>query len=259
MVRAAALFLVFAVGLGAIVPLTDYSVEASAEKPQKSRKNRKKYKKYSKQWWRAYHKRVKRQRELAARRRALRLRQIRLANAQKNAENNAANPVNSGSVVSPLVQAVSKSAKRGATSPQKDTQVRGGAGIGTNFGSASVTVVSPAVSADDNLRSKTVGGVATSSLRRTVIDQMLREEGWVVNDYQKEVGGRKVFVVVAQSASKSGVVQSHLFYFTEADGQIYRVATSTPDKNLARIEQESERIIATLRRKTDVQQAELKP
>ena len=136
--------------------------------------------------------------------------------------------------------------------------MRIGAGVGPNYGSSSVTVVSPAVSQDDNLRSKTVGGVPTSSLRRTVIDQMLREEGWVVNDYQKEIGGRKVFVVVAQSAGKGGVVQSHLFYFTEAEGQIYRVATSTPDKNLARIEQESEKIIASLRRKTNVQQAELK-
>ncbi len=56
-----------------------------------------------------------------------------------------------------------------------------------------------------------VGGVSTSSLRRNVIDKMMREDGWVVNDYQKDINGKKVYVVVAQSSVK-GVVQSRLFY-----------------------------------------------
>ncbi len=112
---------------------------------------------------------------------------------------------------------------------------------------------------DDNVQTKSVGGVATSALRRTVIDRMIQEEGWVVNDYQKQIGGRKVYVVVAQSPGAGGSVQSRLFYFTEVDGRIYSVATNAPKDNSARLEQESEKAINSLARKANaVQQAELK-
>ena len=57
---------------------------------------------------------------------------------------------------------------------------------------------------------------------------MIRENGWVVNDYQKQIGGKKVYVVVAQSPGTGGQIQSRLFYFTEVDGRIYSVATNSP-------------------------------
>lgn len=38
---------------------------------------------------------------------------------------------------------------------------------------------------------KSVGGVPTTQLRRDVIDRMVKENGWVVNDYQKEIAGQK--------------------------------------------------------------------
>ncbi|MGI8555351.1 MAG: hypothetical protein ACR2LT_03200, partial [Pyrinomonadaceae bacterium] len=72
-----------------------------------------------------------------------------------------------------------------------------------------------------------VGGVSTSALRRTVIDRMMKEDGWVVNDYQKDLGGKKVYVVVAQSKGANNQVQSRLFYFTEVEGKIYSVATNS--------------------------------
>ena len=150
---------------------------------------------------------------------------------------------------------------KSSTSTTGELQFRVDDESGLNIGSAAISVVGPAAGADnDNAANKTVGGISTSALRRTVIDRMIREEGWVINDYQKQVGGKRVYVVVAQSPGIGGSVQSRLFYFTEVDGRIYSVATNAPKDNTARIEQESEKAINSLQRKSNaVQQAELKP
>jgi len=75
---------------------------------------------------------------------------------------------------------------------------------------------------------------------------MIQENGWVVNDYQKQIGGRDVYVVVAQSQSKNGKVQSRMFYFTEVDGRIYNVATNSPVEEAERLAEESEKVINSL-------------
>ena len=95
-------------------------------------------------------------------------------------------------------------------------------------------------------RAKTVGGVPTTSLRREVIDRMVRENGWVVNDYQKEIGGRSVYVVVAQSQGNGGQVNSRMFYFTEANGRIYSVTTTSGANEAERLAEESEKVINSL-------------
>jgi hypothetical protein len=242
--------------------------EAGTRKYKKKKK--KKYKKYSKKWWRAYHARARKRKALEARKRVMRLRRIRLANARKAAhkrslrQNNVAKlnrPVGSDSspAMLPSGEAAPKGWKRGATTPG-ELQYRVDDGKGANLGSASVSIVGPTQGADvDNARGKTVGGVATSSLRGTVIDRMIKESGWVVNDYQKEIGGKKVYVVVAQSPGAGGALQSRLFYFTEVGGSIYSVATNAPVDNSRRLEEESEKVVNSLqRRRNPVQQAELK-
>src|SRR3982751_6848054 len=75
--RAIALSLALLIGIGAIIPLATEMVEAGPHKIRKYKKHR--YKKYSKAWWRQYHAQQRRKRALAARRRALRLHQLRLA------------------------------------------------------------------------------------------------------------------------------------------------------------------------------------
>jgi hypothetical protein len=159
----------------------------------------------------------------------------------------------------PSGEAAPRGWKRGMTSPS-ELQYQVADEKGANLGSASVSIVGPTQGTDvDNARNKTVGGVSTSSLRGTVIDRMIKESGWVVNDYQKEIGGKKVYVVVAQSPGAGGTVQSRLFYFTEVGGSIYSVATNAPVDNSRRIEEESEKVINSLQHKTNpVQQAELK-
>jgi hypothetical protein len=86
---------------------------------------------------------------------------------------------------------------------------------------------------------------------------MVREEGWVVNDYQKTINGKKVYVVVAQ-ASVKGAIQSRLFYFTEVDGKIYSLATNSPSDSQEKIAQESEKVIQSLQRGNRPTQAGLK-
>lgn len=270
--RAIALSVALLIGIGAIVPLATEYTEAGTRKYKKKKKKNKKYKKYSKKWWRAYHARARKRKALEARKRILRLRRIRLANARKAAQKNRSLSRNnvaklnrkSGTTDSlpamlPSGETAPKGWKRGTTTPG-ELQYRVDDDKGSNLGSASVSIVGPTQGTDvDSARSKTVGGVATSSLRGTVIDRMIKESGWVVNDYQKEIGGKKVYVVVAQSPGAGGTIQSRLFYFTEVGGSIYSVATNAPVDNSKRLEEESEKVVNSLqRRATPVQQAELK-
>src|SRR5436190_327181 len=78
--RAIAILLAVVIGIGAIVPLATQQAEAGARKHSKHRRHAK-YKKYSKGWWRQYRARMKRKRAMQAKKRDLRLRQLRLAQA----------------------------------------------------------------------------------------------------------------------------------------------------------------------------------
>ncbi len=258
--RAIALTLALLIGIGTIIPLgTDYA-EAGPRKA-KTYKKHKKYKKYSKRWWRQYRARMKRKRALQARRRALRLRQLRLARRNRNGKR----------VVKPVAAAKQKPVEESAVAMLPSGHAapagwrRGQSTSGeVNFsvdngnGSASISVVGPATGETvDTGRNRTVGGVPTTALRREVINRMVRENGWVVNDYQKMVGSRSVYVVVAQSQS-GGRVHSRMFYFTEADGRIYSVATNSGTDAAERIAEESEKVIFSLAGPRPVQQAAIR-
>jgi hypothetical protein len=265
MLRAIALSLALLLGIGTIIPLaTDYT-EAGPRK-QKKKIKRAKYKKYSKKWWRAYRARMKRKRALAKRRRQMRIRRILLARANKAKQpvNSKQNPVakqkpvvaDTTPAMLPSGDVAPKGWKSGLVS-SNELQYRVDDDNGAQIGLASISVLGPAMGADNNAgKNKTVGGVPTTSLRSTVIDRMIRENGWVVNDYQKDIGGKKVYVVVAQSEGAGGSLQARMFYFTEVDGRIYSVATTSPNGSSERIVQESEKVIDSLqRRKTNTQQA----
>ncbi len=274
MIRAIALSLALLIGVGVIIPLaTDYA-EAGAKKHHKYAK-KKKIKKYSRAWWRLYRARVNRQKSLAARKRILRLRQIRLAKAAQEGNSTDAMPVkNSKKIAQKQVQvkednspavlpsgdAAPKTWKKSQSS-QSELQFNVNDENGSELGSASISVVGPSMGGDDDkAKTKTVGGVPTTSLRRNVIDRMIRENGWVVNDYQKEIGGKKVYVVVAQSEGAGGRMQSRVFYFAESDGRIYSVATNSSNDSSERLAEESEKVINSLvrARQNNTQQAELK-
>lgn len=265
MIRAIALSLALLLGIGVIIPLTtDY---AAAKKHRKYAK-KKKVKKYSKQWWRLYRARMNRKKSLQARKRSMRLRQLRMAKVNpentdapvKNLKQTAQKPVkeDNSPAVLPSGDNAPKTWKKSQSS-QAELQFNVADEAGAQLGQASISVVGPSVSADDNnVKSKTLGGVSTSSLRRNVIDRMIKENGWVVNDFQKEIGGKKVYVVVAQSEDTGGRIQSRVFYFAESDGKIYNVATNSPNDSSEKLAAESEKVINSLVRSRQPQQAGLK-
>lgn len=260
-VRAIALSLALLVGIGTIVPLATEYAEAGPRKSKRYKKKQKGYKKYSKRWWRQHRANVRKRQALQARRRSMRLRQIRLAkvNGAPNTSVPAKRVDDQSVAMLPSGQAAPKGWKRGQSSGS-EIQFRVDNGNGSDLGSASISVVGPAMGESiDTGRNRTVGGVPTASLRREVINRMVTENGWVVNDFQKEIGGRKVYVVVAQSQGNGGRVNSRMFYFTEVDGRIYSVATNTNTDAAERLAEESEKVIFSLQsRPQPIQQAAVK-
>lgn len=262
--RAIALSLALLIGIGAIVPLATEYAEAGPKKTKRYKKKQKKYRKYSKAWWRQYRAKQKRKRALLARKRNLRLRQLRMANARKAASD----PANAKKAVvktAPVETQTTALLPSGHAAPKgwkagKSSGSEVQFSIDNGNGSAAISVVGPAMGESvDTGRNRSVGGVSTTSLRREVINRMVRENGWVVNDYQKEIGGRPVYVVVAQSQGAGGRINSRMFYFTEADGRIYSVATNTATDAAEQLAEESEKVIFSLQsRPRPVQQALVK-
>ena len=103
-----------------------------------------------------------------------------------------------------------------------------------------------AAPATTDARSKTFGGVPVTLLRRTVINRMVAEGGWVTNDVQRQFGERRVFVVTAQSMAANGERRAWTFYFTESDGQVYSLATNAPAEFADSLATESEQAIVAL-------------
>lgn len=93
-----------------------------------------------------------------------------------------------------------------------------------------------------------LSGVSFGELRRTVIDKMIAAGGWVSNDYEREVGGRRVFVVTAQTPGDGRAPdKAWNFYFTEVNGRIYSLTTEANMQSAERMASEAERFIASLR------------
>jgi len=230
----------------------------------KRRTTRKKSaRKHSAKWWRAYHARKARAKAIAKRKRALRLRRIRLAKKRKASKSSRVRQNRSAAknrvvakVQQPAVLPSGDAAPLGwIQNEASNSEMR--FNVDGSDGSASLTVLGPAAGkSTDGWRNDTVGGVSTTTLRRTVIDKMIRENGWVENDYQKEIAGKKVYVVVAKSQEAGNRVQSRTFYFTEANGRIYSLATKASKEDAPRIVKQSEKVIESLQQKEKrVQQA----
>ena len=260
MIRAIILSLVLVIGLATIVPIATEYAEAGSKRKYKKKRYNKKYrgkksvKRYSKRWWTAYRDRKKKRQAVSKRKRNLRLRQIRLArrNGEVNTESYA-EKTDAPTPPKPKKTAVLPTGEKAPASwtNAQSTKSEARFDVADGNGSASISVVGPAVGEDsDRPRNKAIGGVPVTSLRRTVIDKMINQNGFVVNDYQKQVGGKTVYVVVAQSEGKGGKIQSHVYYFTQVDGKIYNVAASAPKGSGEQIAAESEKVVNSLQRRT---------
>ena len=122
-------------------------------------------------------------------------------------------------------------------------------GNGTDKAALSVVALSKPVPGYLTAREQRqiLGGVSFSDLRRTVIDKMIAAGGWVSNDYEREVGGRRVFIVTAQTPADGRSSDKALyFYFTEVNGRIYSLSTEANVQSAERMAAEAEQFISTL-------------
>lgn len=104
----------------------------------------------------------------------------------------------------------------------------------------------PTNAAAADRRNKVLAGVAHASLRRTVIDRMVVEGGWVVNDFEREIGGQRVFVVVAQSVGSDRVRRNWTYYFVEPGGQLFSLATTAPSEFADSVAADAEQVVASI-------------
>ncbi|CAN5613882.1 hypothetical protein BH24ACI3_BH24ACI3_10960 [soil metagenome] len=251
--RAIALSVALLIGMGTLIPIATQYAEAGSQKVRKYQKKERSWrgvKKYSKRWWQLYRAQERRKKQVAARKRQLRLRQMRLANARQIEVQTSGDTVADAKPARTAMLPTGKPAPEGwvtEKATEKELQFKVANEGGAKVGSAAISVVGPATGETVATgRNRSLGGVPTTALRRDVINKMIRENGWVVNDYQKEVGGKTVYVVVAQSQDAGGQVNSRLFYFTEAGGRIYSVATNSATDSSERLAEESERVINSI-------------
>ncbi|HEV8593749.1 MAG TPA: hypothetical protein VGQ55_16710 [Pyrinomonadaceae bacterium] len=218
--------------IAATFVLDNENAETAHRKITKTKKYKKirKHRRYSDRRWRGHHARLKRYRALQARRRAMRSRHVPIAVA----------PTDPGLSILPL-----------APAGWQSSSVKGGEvrfSVDEGRGSAAISVIGRATGETvDSGRHQMIGGVPTTTLRREVINRMFSEQGWVVNDYQKEMDGHSVYVVVAQSPGRNGDVHSRMYYFTESDGRIYSLSTNSSIDAANRIAEELEKVINSLK------------
>ena len=269
--RVAALVLAVMFSISIVLPLVDSSAHRSGRSSM-SRRHRKA--RHSRAWWRRYRARQKRQREALARRReALARRRAQVAQQHNNnmpvadierpIQLNAALPVGSrandsrSSTDSRSSSNILLQPERKSTTPvvvSGQTQFRLYAQNGQPVGQASLSPVANAAPYSTSMMNartqrRQLAGVPFADLRRQVIEKMIAGNGWVINDMEREINGRRVFVVVAQTAaSDDGRTKAETwnFYFTEIDGRIYSLTAHAPLGSIEQMAAESEKVIATL-------------
>jgi len=115
-----------------------------------------------------------------------------------------------------------------------------------------VVALAPAANAVQPLPSeqrKMLGGVAFTDLRRTVIDKMITAGGWVVNDRQRDIGGHRVFEVIAQTPANAATKTDQVwnFYFTEVNGRVYSLTTRSAAGTTSKVSADAEQFLSTFR------------
>ena len=194
---------------------------------------------HSRAWWRRHRAMMRRRAALRAKRRALIM-------ARRNGvvptapPRSAENHVNLSKAIALPVNAVSDNKSLPLPNGWSPTASANGASsfvIAPNNGAeahATLAVVAPTTGNQPFGREQRnmVGGASYSDLRRTVIDRMISAGGWVVNDRQREIGGRRVFEVIAQTPAANGKPdQVWNFYFAEINGKVYSLTTRSVGAN----------------------------
>jgi hypothetical protein len=196
---------------------------------------------HSRAWWRRHRAMMRRRAALLAKRRALIIARRNGAvptAPPKTADNHASLPTAIAFPVNPAGDNKSLPLPNG-WSPSASSNGASSFVIAPASGAeahATLAVVAPTTGNQPFGREKRnmVGGASYTELRRSVIDRMISAGGWVVNDRQRDIGGRRVFEVIAQTPSANGKPdQVWNFYFAEINGKVYSLTTrsvGTSDK-----------------------------
>src|SRR5690606_14784327 len=152
-IRAIALSIALLIGLGTIIPIATEYAEAGGQKTQRYKKKERTWrgvKKYSKRWWQLYRAQERRKKQVAARKRALRLRQLRLEKARETelAQSDAASANETGDIKeTAAILPTGEKAPEGwkpEEASNGEAQFRVAGDSGADVGSASISVVGPA-------------------------------------------------------------------------------------------------------------------
>ena len=262
MLRAAVISLLILVTVAVTLPLVD----SSAHNNGRSSASRRHHmgRRHSRAWWRRYRARLRRQRTEQRRKQALQAVRGQSLNAAADSHNNAVSP---DKVFTPIIGKLSAPGN-GPRNPASAVSLPNGwsrrvtangeskfvvnASNGQYIGAATLSLVNAHASGETIMTARAnrrmLGGVPLAELRRTVIDKMVLSSGWVVNDLQREIEGKAVFIVLAQTAASSDGHTPQLFwvfYFTEVEGRIYSLAASSLLEFSDRIVDESAQFISS--------------
>ena len=195
---------------------------------------------HSRAWWRRHRAMLRRRQAMMARRRAMRAEMLARRNESAPTEPKV---VGNHATIPTVTLLPTAPAMAGSAALPSGWAPVASTGAGSSFriapaagseASATLTLVAPTTGSQPFGREqkKMVGGASHTELRRSVIDRMVSAGGWVVNDRQREIAGRRVFEVIAQTPSSNGKPdQVWNFYFAEIDGKVYALTTRTSGNN----------------------------
>ncbi len=214
---------------------------------------------HSRAWWRRHRAMVRRRQAMIARRRALQAGRDRVTPMPqaKSADNHVAMPsalalpqnvYRDGAFAMPLPSNWSSTSLGMSTSSFRITPPDGAPEAQATLAVVAVTPAN-AVQPLPSEQRKMLGGVMFTDLRRTVIDKMITSGGWVVNDRQRDIGGHRVFEVIAQTPATSDGKTEQVwdYYFTEINGRVYSLVTRSANGTTQKIAADAEQFLSTFR------------
>jgi hypothetical protein len=218
---------------------------------------------HSRAWWRRHRAMLRRRQAMIARRRAMQAMQTASTNKvmpapeAKSADNHVALPAalsfpenvyREGAILTPLPHNWSATA---TSSGSSNFRIASQNGMPEAQAALVVVAAAPPKSFQPlpNELKKMVGGVTFSDLRRSVIDKMITAGGWVVNDRQREIGGHRVYEVIAQTPATSDGKSEQVwnYYFTEINGRVYSLTTRSANAANQKIAADAEQFLSTFR------------
>jgi hypothetical protein len=243
MLRTITLSLLLLVSIGVMLPIAGSRAHGIRQLVESKQNHRRHYRRHSRAWWRRYRARLRRKRAsmlaaLAHRNKPL------MPVVANNAPDATAAPATASA---PQVPGTWN--KTASNSSEMRFRSDNGSSVAPGQASLSVVAMSRPNPAYMTVREqkRLLSGVAFSDLRRIVIDKMVAAGGWVINDFEREVTGHRVFVVTAQTPADGRTPEkSWNFYFTEMNGRIYSLTTNTPTEYANRMAIEAERFMASL-------------